>query len=328
MINRWFYIVLLLPLLAACSGSDKAPLTESVDGWALVNVGEANIRSDARHSAELSTQAVAGTPLKLTGRRGEWFEVLTPEDYKGWVNESALTMVDSTALDRWKKSDRVIVTSTYPVQIYNSSKGNSPADIVATVNGGSILSTVNNGAGESSDTCRIEVCFPDGRCGWINRDAVVNFAEWSRQLFNSQRILNTAYALMGTPYLWGGTTSKAMDCSGLVKIAFYSNGYIMPRDASQQALLGEKVEPGNLDELVACDLLFFGNDKGRVVHVAIYDSEGNYVHSSGQVRKNNFNEDAANYLDRPVLFATHIGPVVADGTIMRVENHPWYFDGQ
>ena len=36
----------------------------------------------------------------------------------------------------------------------------------------------------------------------------------------TDRIINQAQAFAGTPYKWGGTTRKGMDCSGLVYTAF------------------------------------------------------------------------------------------------------------
>src|SRR5690606_14413521 len=103
--------------------------------------------------------------------------------------------------------------------------------------------------------------------------AAQNYKQWvSRPNPDAAQILTTAKTLIGTPYLWGGTSMKGVDCSGFTKTCFFLNGIILPRDASQQALIGEAVDiyegdtvnlAKSLKNLQAGDLLFFAAAKGR-----------------------------------------------------------------
>ncbi len=83
-------------------------------------------------------------------------------------------------------------------------------------------------------------------------------------------------------YLWGGTVGPNFDCSGLIQTAFSLEQIWLPRDAYQQEKFCQKIEfdVATFDGLLPGDLLFFGDDK-RCSHVAIYQGEGSYWHSSG-----------------------------------------------
>ena len=75
-----------------------------------------------------------------------------------------------------------------------------------------------------------------------------------------ESIVRCALKLIGLPYLWGGTSSKGVDCSGFSKTVYYLNGLILNRDASQQALHGMHVDLSEgYGQLRPGDLLFFGS---------------------------------------------------------------------
>jgi cell wall-associated NlpC family hydrolase len=81
-------------------------------------------------------------------------------------------------------------------------------------------------------------------------------------------VINAAQNYIGTPYKWGGNDKNGIDCAGLVCQAFLSVGILLPRVASDQANIGEKV---NIDELQAGDLVFFTNQQGSstITHVGL-----------------------------------------------------------
>jgi hypothetical protein len=115
---------------------------------------------------------------------------------------------------------------------------------------------------------------------------VIEFAEAAMQRTNN--------------YLWGGTIGPNFDCSGLIQTAFASIGVVLPRDSYQQEHF---VEPVNLDQLKAGDLIFFG-DRDRTTHVALHLEDGRYIHSSGKERgRNGIGIDSLNQLEDPISSA-------------------------
>ncbi len=96
------------------------------------------------------------------------------------------------------------------------------------------------------------------------------------------KLLEIASLYLNAPYLWGGKTPMGIDCSGLTQMIYRINGHQIPRDASQQALLGSTLS--FIDESEPGDLAFFDNEEGAIIHVGLL-LENNYIlHAHGKVR--------------------------------------------
>lgn len=95
-----------------------------------------------------------------------------------------------------------------------------------------------------------------------------------------QSVLQSALALLGTPYRWGGSDpDSGLDCSGLVSYVFRTAlGVDLPRVSRDMAADGEGELIRNREQLRQGDLVFFGA-RGRVNHVGIYVGEGRFLHS-------------------------------------------------
>lgn len=107
-------------------------------------------------------------------------------------------------------------------------------------------------------------------------------AQAAPDVFNVNVMIENAYKLLGTPYLWGGRTLMGIDCSGFVQICACMAGYALPRDASQQVNCGETVY--FVQEAQPGDLAFFSNESGAIVHVGIVLADEKIIHASGKVR--------------------------------------------
>lgn len=283
--------------------------------WALVKLSVASLRTAGRHSAEMATQGIMGMPLQVLDRDDDWYRVRMPDDYIAYVPGNSLIRIDNARFEEWKKAKRYIVT-VYQTRLVSEPKGDATvSDLVM----GNILEY----KGEQGKWVRLAT--PDGREGYVEKSEVEELANWAKQDFNAAQIEATAHRMMGSGYLWGGTSTKLTDCSGLAKVSYFSNAIILQRDASQQALTGEIIKADEWQQAQTGDLLFFGTQSGRVTHVAIYLRDGKYIHCSGQVKINSVDPADPDYLTTPFLSISRINGKVGSKGIVAVRNHPWYF---
>ena len=91
-----------------------------------------------------------------------------------------------------------------------------------------------------------------------------------------QAIVNTAMKYLGVPYVWGGTSPRGFDCSGLVQYVCSANGISVSRVAADQRNNGTYVSRENLQP---GDLVFFGRKGQGIHHVGIYIGNGNMIHA-------------------------------------------------
>lgn len=287
--------------------------------WALVTISVACLRGEPRSGAELVSQAIMGTPVKVLECDGGMSRVQTPDGYIAYVTDSSLQFLSAGEFSAWKKARRVVVTANLSMA-YEKPEENIDA-AVSDLLLGNILEYKGETAGF------VQVSLPDGRTGYVKKTDIKEFSEWANQNFDMPTIERSARRMMGTPYLWGGMSAKMADCSGFVRTAYFSNGIILQRDASQQALTGKKIDPKKWrTEAEPGDLIFIGTKSGKVTHVAMYIGNGKYIHSSGRVKINSMDKSASDFLDYNFLSMSRIKGEVGTKGIVAVRNHEWYFN--
>lgn len=315
--------IILFLNLVLCALYAGAALPQLSDTMGLVSIPVASMRTSGAHSAEMSTQAVMGTPIVIIQQKGDWYEAVTPEGYVAWIPESSVALRTPEDMAAWRANDnRYIVSELWQTHAFTTPEAKGPREIISDL----VLGSIVEGDPDSKPVGnRIKIVLPDGRHGWADKSSLTPIKDWASQDFDAQKILTTAYSMEGSPYLWGGTSIKSVDCSGLVKVSYLNNGLILKRDASQQARTGTRLEADAWRSYQPGDLLFFGNaEKQKVTHVGIYDSNGNYVHSSGRVKRNSLDPKSPSYLYSP-LWSVRINGNQGSEGITRAINHPWYF---
>jgi SH3-like domain-containing protein len=296
--------------------------SEIENPWGLVSISVSNIKKNPSHSSELVSQAIMGTPVRILKKKGGWLLIQTPDYYIGWANSSGIEELNEEEISAWKKSDRVIFLG-------------KSGDILTGPGSDRVLSDIVSGAILEMKIMKNNICeviLPDGRSGVLNKSDIKDFKKWSAEVFpETGKLIPFSESLLGSPYLWGGTSTKALDCSGFVKTVYFTAGIILARDASLQFLYGIPVDySSSIDSLKKGDLIFFGyNNEGRkrITHVGMYIGNTEVIHCSGMVRINSLDSARSNfskYLKDGMMGARRIIGTDSGKGVEHVALHTWY----
>ncbi|MDR1269575.1 MAG: C40 family peptidase [Planctomycetaceae bacterium] len=298
---------------------------ETIKPYALVTVSVANMRCQPAYSAEMATQCILGSPLRVIGEKKGWYQVLTPDGYDCWVTGNSLTLLSRVAFNSWIKSPKIIYLQDNG---FVFSQPDSNASRVSDLVSGCVFQNKENTGNF------IAVSFPDGRSGYVFETGCRDFEDWKQNVqLNEENLIKKATDLMGVPYLWGGTSSKMLDCSGMTKLCFFLNGVIIPRNASRQAEVGERIDiKKDFSNLQKGDLLFFGTPATtekqlHISHVGFYMGDGFVIHEAGRVHLSSLKSENKLYdqsLANRLVLIRRLTTMVGEKGIIPVNRHPFY----
>ncbi len=293
--------------------------------YGVVNRSVANMRVEPSARTEMATQAILGVSIRVFKKGGNDYYVQTPDGYLGWIEGSAFTAMTPAEFNDWQEAEKIIYLADAGY-VYSKTSCKSP--IVGDITAKSFLKELR----QEGDY--VKVAYPDGREGYIKAVDCMNFNTWKDEIeISTESVLELVHTYMGRPYLWGGTSTKMLDCSGFIRTVMFLHGVYLPRDASQQVLVGKTVAEGNqeLDKLKPGDLVFFGlyreDGSERITHVGIYIGDNKFIHEAGDVNILSFNPEDENYSEyRYNLFirAKDVINHVGELGVERVADNPMF----
>ena len=144
--------------------------------WALVSISVACMRGRAASSAELVSQAIMGTPMRVLKSEDGMSLVQTPDNYLGYMTDSSMTLLSDEEFAQWRSSKRCVVTA-YQASLYSDAKADESC-IVSDLLLGNILKFVE----KKGKFIKVEL--PDGRQGYVKKNDISDFAEWVDRKFD------------------------------------------------------------------------------------------------------------------------------------------------
>ncbi len=225
------------------------------------------VRSQADTTGEILTQLSHGTTVEvLTSVENGWYQI-SVDGTKGYVSGDYLVVNEAEAASLPVEAEPVYVQVTTSVLNVRSGPGTS-YDKVGSVRSGQILKATAENGWYKIDS------------GYISAEYVKEVdASAASQSGKGQEIANYALQFVGYPYVYGGSSPKGFDCSGLTYYVYAQFGYSINRTASNQLSNGYAVEKSQLQP---GDLVMFrqnGSTKAAS-HVGIYIGNNQYVHAS------------------------------------------------
>ena len=294
--------------------------------YGVVNLSVCNLRTKPDFSAEMTSQALMGMPVRVLEREGTWFRVQTPDDYIAWVHPAGIKRMTKAGRDSWNSSRQIVVTAHFGY-VYSEPKETS--QVVSDIVAGDRLKLI----GQKGKYYNVE--YPDGRRGYVLKGISRPLDRWRQETGqDAASIISTARTMMGFPYLWAGTSSKGVDCSGFMRTILYMHDIIIPRDASQMAYVGQRVDIApDFGNLEPGDLVFFGTKaqdgrRERVSHVGMYIGGKRFIHSQGDVHVSSFDPADGLYdefnLNRLLHAVRFLHLVGKDSSFTTTENNPYF----
>lgn len=229
---------------------------------AVVTNAVENMHSRSTSSSDVVSQALLGDNVTILKKErnadGEdWYQLETPDTYKGWVVSSALRFL-KPGEKPYASSGKIFVVTALLANTYREPDvtKHKPVKVAP-------ISAVLEVVGER-DARWLEVSLPCNTRVWIQRgDGEVREAPmvWERR--SAEHMVALSNRFLGLPYFWGGTSPLGLDCSGFVQLIYKMGGVPILRDADIQ-FEGSGLVPVAAKEETAGDLVFFGKTIGHV----------------------------------------------------------------
>jgi gamma-D-glutamyl-L-lysine dipeptidyl-peptidase len=213
-------------------------------------LGIVPLRAEPSHSSEMLSQLLYGETCKVIEERAKWSRIRTSfEDLEAWIeNKQILNIVED---DYHRLQREVPRLSADLVEFVSLGTQLIPIPLGSTINGTDLLNHDHSGNTISG-------------------------------ILKKERLIETAFLYLNTPYLHGGRTPFGIDASGFTQMVYKLHGYKLFRHAAQQAQQGDSLS--FIEESEPGDLAFFDTPEGVINHVGIILSDNYIIHADGMVR--------------------------------------------
>lgn len=223
--------------------------------YAVCQLGVAAVRSESSDRSEMVTQILFGEKVEITETKDNWIKIKADFDgYEGWSDRKQF-------LELTEDEYNQLSSGPYTSDIFNLALIEDQPMVLPL---GSSLPGIKD--------YKIH----------LGTKKFAYHGEIEENNLTQTEICQLAHLYLNTPYLWGGKSNFGIDCSGFTQQVYKYAGRHIPRDAWQQAELGEALS--FVEEAEPGDLAFFDNAEGKIIHTGIILEGGKIIHAHGKVR--------------------------------------------
>jgi hypothetical protein len=223
--------------------------------YAICRVSVAPLRAEGSDRSEMVSQILFGEKVEILEVKKNWVKIKSEFDnYEGWADGKQFLEVSEEEFNS-------IRIEKYASESFNLAvEKENPVTLPMAAS----LPNLENG----------KIKF--GNLEWEY------LGEFQSGNLEKSELPHLAMMYLNTPYLWGGKSVFGIDCSGMVQQIYKFCGVKLPRDAYQQAEIGEALS--FVEEAEPGDLAFFDNSEGKIIHTGIILEGNRIIHAHGKVR--------------------------------------------
>ncbi len=223
--------------------------------YVICRVSVAPLRAENSDRSEMVSQILFGEKVEILEFKKNWVKIKSDFDnYEGWADVKQFLEISEEEFNS-------IQTEKYASESFNLAvEKESPVTLPMAAS----LPNLENG----------KIKFGELELDYLGESHSGNLEKTA--------IPELAVMYLNTPYLWGGKSVFGIDCSGFVQQVYKFCGVKLPRDAYQQAEVGEALS--FVEEAEPGDLAFFDNTEGKIIHVGIILEGNKIIHAHGKVR--------------------------------------------
>ena len=226
--------------------------------FGICNLSIVSLRLEPNDQSEMISQLLFGEHFKVLEKRNKWSRVRAIFDKnEGWIDNKQYIEIEENEFDKLNKNTNYLAGELIDF-LTDDQQGLIPIPLGATL--------------PFYKETSLSILDNNFRYEGITRS----------EKLSKNKLIDTAFMYLNTPYLWGGKTPFGIDCSGFTQMVYKLCGYQLLRNANEQATQGdvlsfiEESEPG--------DLAFFDDSLGDIVHVGIIMEDNYIIHAHGKVR--------------------------------------------
>lgn len=218
------------------------------------------VRLGASTDSDIITELDKGTEVIVQGQEGDFIKVYYGSDYKeGYIAATALTIIPDSWIPKTEVQQAI----------------DKIAEEKAAAERAAAQKEAEERAAAQKEAAQKATFATSSKSSKSSSSDTASEASSSSSSNKGQAIVNEAKKYLGVKYVWGGTSPKGFDCSGLVQYVCNKLGISVSRTSAAQATNGKAVSKSNLQP---GDLVFFASG-GRVHHVGIYIGNGQMIHA-------------------------------------------------
>lgn len=258
-----------------------APLATAWAASGVVNASYLNVRSGPGTDYSIVKGLNGGADVEVLESKDGWYKISnngTDSFVKGQY--ITLTSNDGSITSYYQEAKYAKVTANalnvredanVYCNVIGSAQNGTCFEIIGEKNGFAVVSNDGKDVFMSKDYLE-----------YVSYDVYEEAKKAGKAGFNvssvGQSAVNLAMQYIGVPYVYGGSSPKGFDCSGLTSYVYAKLGYKLNRTAAGQASNGTVVS--SKADLLPGDLVLFDTSSySSIGHVGIYIGNGNMVHA-------------------------------------------------